>query len=191
MFFRSPTHHADLAPPTAQQARMSASCATRELDELMASLSDFKVGRWPQEAHLDFLPAPSPVPPVLPVFFLLPVCSPPLWALVCQIQLKAPPSAVLMLISPPPPPLSPSWPRPLSPTPPTCSLHLSVWSCTLMKRAGPVADHCLISPSPSSFTATHPVTQTLAPPPGWLCHGPPPAWSEPVPVPPPALLSHP
>ncbi|XP_075879183.1 paxillin-like isoform X2 [Nelusetta ayraudi] len=38
----SPPHHADLAPPTAQQARMSASCATRELDELMASLSDFK-----------------------------------------------------------------------------------------------------------------------------------------------------
>lgn len=29
--------------PTQQQARMSASSATRELDELMASLSDFKV----------------------------------------------------------------------------------------------------------------------------------------------------
>lgn len=29
--------------PVQQQARMSASSATRELDELMASLSDFKV----------------------------------------------------------------------------------------------------------------------------------------------------
>lgn len=29
--------------PTQQQARISASSATRELDELMASLSDFKV----------------------------------------------------------------------------------------------------------------------------------------------------
>lgn len=29
--------------PAQQQARMSASSATRELDELMASLSDFKV----------------------------------------------------------------------------------------------------------------------------------------------------
>eukprot|EP00064_Thunnus_orientalis_P011394 superscaffoldBa00001644_g11425 len=34
--------HSDLDSPSQQQARISASCATRELDELMASLSDFK-----------------------------------------------------------------------------------------------------------------------------------------------------
>nr|XP_046242576.1 paxillin-like isoform X2 [Scatophagus argus] len=38
-----PAHHSDLDTPSQQQARMSASCATRELDELMASLSDFKI----------------------------------------------------------------------------------------------------------------------------------------------------
>uniref|UniRef100_A0A3Q1K1V4 Paxillin n=1 Tax=Anabas testudineus TaxID=64144 RepID=A0A3Q1K1V4_ANATE len=39
----SPTaRHSDLDTPSQQQARISASCATRELDELMASLSDFK-----------------------------------------------------------------------------------------------------------------------------------------------------
>lgn len=40
-----PYEQADVAEetPTQQQARMSASSATRELDELMASLSDFKV----------------------------------------------------------------------------------------------------------------------------------------------------
>ncbi|XP_040011249.1 paxillin-like isoform X2 [Xiphias gladius] len=37
-----PACHSDLDAPPQQQARMSASCATRELDELMASLSDFK-----------------------------------------------------------------------------------------------------------------------------------------------------
>lgn len=35
--------HSELDTPSQQQARISASCATRELDELMASLSDFKV----------------------------------------------------------------------------------------------------------------------------------------------------
>ncbi|XP_070759753.1 paxillin-like [Enoplosus armatus] len=40
----SPTaRHSDLDTPSQQQARISASCATRELDELMASLSDFKI----------------------------------------------------------------------------------------------------------------------------------------------------
>ncbi|XP_029365987.1 paxillin isoform X4 [Echeneis naucrates] len=38
-----PACHGDLDTPSQQQARMSASCATRELDELMASLSDFKI----------------------------------------------------------------------------------------------------------------------------------------------------
>uniref|UniRef100_A0A671UFL9 Paxillin n=1 Tax=Sparus aurata TaxID=8175 RepID=A0A671UFL9_SPAAU len=37
-----PARHSDLDTPSQQQARISASCATRELDELMASLSDFK-----------------------------------------------------------------------------------------------------------------------------------------------------
>nr|XP_020446217.1 flocculation protein FLO11-like isoform X2 [Monopterus albus] len=37
-----PTRDSDLDTPSQQQARISASCATRELDELMASLSDFK-----------------------------------------------------------------------------------------------------------------------------------------------------
>lgn len=49
LFFFSPTplamseEQADGQEETQQQARMSASSATRELDELMASLSDFKV----------------------------------------------------------------------------------------------------------------------------------------------------
>lgn len=51
LFFFSPTplvvsvEHTDGQEETSaqQQARMSASSATRELDELMASLSDFKV----------------------------------------------------------------------------------------------------------------------------------------------------
>uniref|UniRef100_A0A4W6F4B4 Paxillin n=1 Tax=Lates calcarifer TaxID=8187 RepID=A0A4W6F4B4_LATCA len=38
-----PACHSDLDTPSQQQARISASCATRELDELMASLSDFKI----------------------------------------------------------------------------------------------------------------------------------------------------
>ncbi|CAN9513534.1 unnamed protein product [Ophioblennius macclurei] len=37
------SRHSDLDSSSQQQARMSASCATRELDELMASLSDFKI----------------------------------------------------------------------------------------------------------------------------------------------------
>uniref|UniRef100_A0A8C7WX86 Paxillin b n=1 Tax=Oryzias sinensis TaxID=183150 RepID=A0A8C7WX86_9TELE len=38
-----PACHSDLDTPSQQQTRISASCATRELDELMASLSDFKI----------------------------------------------------------------------------------------------------------------------------------------------------
>uniref|UniRef100_A0A3Q2YWB8 Paxillin-like n=1 Tax=Hippocampus comes TaxID=109280 RepID=A0A3Q2YWB8_HIPCM len=37
--------HSDLDSPSQQQTRISASCATRELDELMASLSDFKMAQ--------------------------------------------------------------------------------------------------------------------------------------------------
>ncbi|KAM4745872.1 paxillin isoform 2-T2 [Anableps anableps] len=39
----SSTRQSDLDVSSQQQTRMSASCATRELDELMASLSDFKI----------------------------------------------------------------------------------------------------------------------------------------------------
>ncbi|XP_075324522.1 paxillin isoform X5 [Odontesthes bonariensis] len=40
---RPSPRHSDLDTLSQQQARISASCATRELDELMASLSDFKI----------------------------------------------------------------------------------------------------------------------------------------------------
>uniref|UniRef100_A0A8D3BAA8 Paxillin n=1 Tax=Scophthalmus maximus TaxID=52904 RepID=A0A8D3BAA8_SCOMX len=63
----SPTAcHGDFDSPSQQQARISASCATRELDELMASLSDFKVkSTFPGSASLhdldlnSFSPSPS------------------------------------------------------------------------------------------------------------------------------------
>ncbi|XP_077418084.1 uncharacterized protein pxnb isoform X2 [Vanacampus margaritifer] len=57
-------HHSDMDSPSQQQARISASCATRELDELMASLSDFK-------------PSSSSAPPHPPVStFVSSVASP-------------------------------------------------------------------------------------------------------------------
>uniref|UniRef100_A0A8C7N9G0 Paxillin b n=1 Tax=Oncorhynchus kisutch TaxID=8019 RepID=A0A8C7N9G0_ONCKI len=55
--------HNELDSSSQQQARMSASCATRELDELMASLSDFKVS------------APSSLSPSQPA------CDSPLFSL--------------------------------------------------------------------------------------------------------------
>nr|XP_057927248.1 mucin-5AC-like isoform X2 [Doryrhamphus excisus] len=68
--------HSDLDSSSQQQARISASCATRELDELMASLSDFKpsslgslldpAGATSASSHL----------PVSPVTFVTPVDSP-------------------------------------------------------------------------------------------------------------------
>lgn len=63
----SPAPHANLATP--QQVRMSASYATRELDELMASLSDFKVSQRSRTSHSLLAP-----PLVLPVHALLSVC---------------------------------------------------------------------------------------------------------------------
>ncbi|XP_040928204.1 uncharacterized protein LOC114861786 isoform X1 [Betta splendens] len=54
--------HSDLDTPTQQQARISASCATRELDELMASLSDFKPTTL--GSLLDPAPSTCPHPPV-------------------------------------------------------------------------------------------------------------------------------
>ncbi|XP_043963993.1 paxillin-like isoform X2 [Gambusia affinis] len=68
----SSTRHSDL-DASQQQTRMSASCATRELDELMASLSDFKpssLGSLPDQAGTPTTshhsPAPSSVTPVAP-----------------------------------------------------------------------------------------------------------------------------
>ncbi|XP_008415806.1 uncharacterized protein PB18E9.04c isoform X2 [Poecilia reticulata] len=68
----SSTRHSDL-DASQQQTRMSASCATRELDELMASLSDFKpssLGSLPDQAGTPttshHFPAPSYITPAAP-----------------------------------------------------------------------------------------------------------------------------
>ncbi|XP_029999988.1 verprolin-like [Sphaeramia orbicularis] len=69
------SRHSDLDTPSQQQARISASCATRELDELMASLSDFKpssLGSLLDPAGAPF--SSSPHPPVS--FSITPVASP-------------------------------------------------------------------------------------------------------------------
>ncbi|KAM4745871.1 uncharacterized protein pxnb isoform 1-T1 [Anableps anableps] len=69
----SSTRQSDLDVSSQQQTRMSASCATRELDELMASLSDFKpssLGSLPDQAGTPSTshhsPAPSSITPVAP-----------------------------------------------------------------------------------------------------------------------------
>uniref|UniRef100_A0A3P8VSW6 Paxillin n=1 Tax=Cynoglossus semilaevis TaxID=244447 RepID=A0A3P8VSW6_CYNSE len=49
--------HSDLDSASQQQARISASCATRELDELMASLSDFKEDG-PHHCQQEHVPRP-------------------------------------------------------------------------------------------------------------------------------------
>ncbi|XP_057687106.1 mucin-2 isoform X1 [Corythoichthys intestinalis] len=56
--------HSDLDSPSQQQTRISASCATRELDELMASLSDFK-------------PSSSSTSPHVPVSTFVPTVGSP------------------------------------------------------------------------------------------------------------------
>uniref|UniRef100_A0A3B3CG42 Paxillin-like n=2 Tax=Oryzias melastigma TaxID=30732 RepID=A0A3B3CG42_ORYME len=69
-----PARHGDLDTPSQQQARISASCATRELDELMASLSDFKPNSWgalQDPAPSSFPSVSSPVTPVPPSSFSL------------------------------------------------------------------------------------------------------------------------
>ncbi|XP_047237818.1 nuclear envelope pore membrane protein POM 121-like isoform X2 [Girardinichthys multiradiatus] len=81
----SSTGHNDLDTSSQQQTRMSASCATRELDELMASLSDFKpssLGFLPDQAGTPSTshhsPAPSSITPVASSSLSLPhppVCS--------------------------------------------------------------------------------------------------------------------
>ncbi|XP_072770394.1 uncharacterized protein pxnb isoform X1 [Nerophis lumbriciformis] len=67
-----------LDSPTQQQARISASCATRELDELMASLSDFKPSSLGSLLHptgatstTSHLPVSTFIPPVASPFFSL------------------------------------------------------------------------------------------------------------------------
>ncbi|XP_067377703.1 uncharacterized protein [Channa argus] len=58
------SHHSDLDTPSQQQSRISASCATRELDELMASLSDFKPSSMGSLLDPATATSSSPHPPV-------------------------------------------------------------------------------------------------------------------------------
>ncbi|XP_062273329.1 mucin-2-like isoform X2 [Scomber scombrus] len=89
--------HSDLDSPSQQQARISASCATRELDELMASLSDFKptslgslldpAGASSSSPHP---PASSSVTPVASPFLSLShpsACASPLFSLPAGLEL--------------------------------------------------------------------------------------------------------
>ncbi|GAA6220787.1 actin cytoskeleton-regulatory complex protein pan1-like isoform X1 [Lates japonicus] len=92
-----PACHSDLDTPSQQQARISASCATRELDELMASLSDFKpsslgslldpAGASSSSPHP---PVSSSVTPVASPFLTLShpsACASPLFSLPTGLEL--------------------------------------------------------------------------------------------------------
>ncbi|XP_046904105.1 proline-rich protein 12 isoform X1 [Hypomesus transpacificus] len=76
--------HSELDTPSQQQARISASCATRELDELMASLSDFKpsslgsVNSDPQLDQAGVSPSPPGVRPPGPASSPSPAVPSPL-----------------------------------------------------------------------------------------------------------------
>ncbi|XP_068461384.1 uncharacterized protein pxnb isoform X1 [Clinocottus analis] len=93
----SSAHHSDLDTPSQQQARISASCATRELDELMASLSDFKPSSLgclldPAGASSSFPtpPASSYITPVASPFLTLShtsACASPLFSLPTGLEL--------------------------------------------------------------------------------------------------------
>ncbi|XP_061622471.1 uncharacterized protein pxnb isoform X2 [Phyllopteryx taeniolatus] len=77
----------DLDSPSQQQARISASCATRELDELMASLSDFKPGSSSTSPHP---PVSTFAPPVASPFLSLSppsTCASPMFSLPAGLQL--------------------------------------------------------------------------------------------------------
>ena len=110
VFSSPPARHSDLDTPSQQQARISASCATRELDELMASLSDFKVRssqRKKLEASLYLHVSSSAVDSLSSSSYPASAslsCSPALWALCWSRQ--SPPPALLILQSLPP---SPPW----------------------------------------------------------------------------------
>ncbi|XP_029533673.2 paxillin-like isoform X1 [Oncorhynchus nerka] len=80
--------HSELDSPSQQQARISASCATRELDELMASLSDFKLDQAEisPSSTLEVHPHPrTPTSPVAaapsPLLSSQPACDSPLLSL--------------------------------------------------------------------------------------------------------------
>ncbi|XP_071209542.1 paxillin-like isoform X1 [Salvelinus alpinus] len=80
--------HSELDSPSQQQARISASCATRELDELMASLSDFKLDQAEisPSSSLEVHPHPrTPSSPVAaapsPLLPSQPACDSPLFSL--------------------------------------------------------------------------------------------------------------
>ncbi|XP_055742585.1 uncharacterized protein LOC129826184 isoform X1 [Salvelinus fontinalis] len=80
--------HSELDSPSQQQARISASCATRELDELMASLSDFKLDQAEisPSSTLEVHPHPrTPSSPVAaapsPLLPSQPACDSPLFSL--------------------------------------------------------------------------------------------------------------
>ncbi|XP_042187573.1 paxillin isoform X1 [Oncorhynchus tshawytscha] len=80
--------HSELDSPSQQQARISASCATRELDELMASLSDFKLDQAEisPSSTLEVHPHPcTPSSPVAaapsPLLSSQPACDSPLLSL--------------------------------------------------------------------------------------------------------------
>lgn len=167
VFFSPLARHGDLDAPSQQQARISASCATRELDELMASLSDFKVRRSRKEAS----PCGPPerflhLPHGLSVLFLSASlsCSPVLWAL-CWSQQEPPPS--LLILPPLPPSLLSVCPTHL-PAPPPSSLCLLVSSCTLTRMEATEAGRCPVRPRVLYPPCLRPATQTWTPPP--CCH---------------------
>uniref|UniRef100_A0AAQ4PSU5 Paxillin n=1 Tax=Gasterosteus aculeatus aculeatus TaxID=481459 RepID=A0AAQ4PSU5_GASAC len=93
----SSSRQSDLDSPSQQQARISASCATRELDELMASLSDFKPSSLgcpldPAGASSSFphLPASPSVTPVASPFRSpshASACGSPLFSLPAGLEL--------------------------------------------------------------------------------------------------------
>ncbi|XP_041643221.1 mucin-17 [Cheilinus undulatus] len=84
------SRHSDLDTPSQQQARMSASCATRELDELMASLSDFKpasLGSLLDPAGVSSSPPhPPATSPSLPLSHPS-ACASPLFSLPAGLEL--------------------------------------------------------------------------------------------------------
>lgn len=161
MFSSPPARHSDLDAPSQQQARISASCATRELDELMASLSDFKVQSREASPYRANTSSSCRLPHDLSVLFLSASlsCSPVLWAL-CWTQ-QEPPPALLILQSLPQ--------SSVCPAPPLSSLCLLVSSCTLMRMEETAACPCPIRtitlPTVPCPPFLQPVTQTWAQPP--------------------------
>ncbi|XP_035021556.2 uncharacterized protein PB18E9.04c isoform X2 [Hippoglossus stenolepis] len=92
-----PACHSDLDTPSQQQARISASCATRELDELMASLSDFKpsslgslldpAGASSSSPHPPICSSVTPVASPFPSLSHPSACASPLFSLPAGLEL--------------------------------------------------------------------------------------------------------